>query len=253
VSSDDFDDRAVETAALREAIRARDEFISFAAHELKTPLSAMQLHVQMLLRSAQREGLAAIDPAKAVARLEAIGRQVGRLNDIIEHLLDVSRISRGRFDLAYASADLVEMAREAVAAAGGHVAQEGNAIEVRAEESVVGQWDRQRVLQILAILLSNAVKYGGGHPIEVSVARLGDRALVAVSDKGIGIAAADHARIFGCFERVEGAQPADSFGVGLWIADQIVQAMAGRIRLTSEPGKGARFEVDLPLAPPPRG
>ena len=113
----------------------------------------------------------------------------------------------------------------------------------------MGRWDAGRLHQILDNLLSNAVKYGRNKPIEVIVSALADKARLEVRDQGIGVAAEDQARIFERFERAASDRHFAGFGLGLWIVRRIVEAMGGRISVTSEPGVGSVFQVDLPRQP----
>ena len=113
-----------------------------------------------------------------------------------------------------------------------------------------GYWDRGRIEQVMTNLLTNAIKYGKGSPIEVAVASRGNAAVLAVSDQGIGISRTDQARIFERFERAVSSKNFGGLGLGLWIASQLVEAHSGTIRVTSELGKGATFEVALPVITP---
>jgi signal transduction histidine kinase len=123
----------------------------------------------------------------------------------------------------------------------------GCAIEVRADVPVVGKWDRLRVEQVLVNLLSNALKFCDKKPIEVAVERTEATALLTVRDQGIGIEPEDQERIFGRFERAS-AHELGGLGLGLYITGEIVKIHGGTIRVHSQPGEGARFVVELPLA-----
>src|SRR5262249_36278250 len=115
---------------------------------------------------------------------------------------------------------------------------------------VVGRWDRLRIDQIVTNLVSNAVKYGDGKPIAISVRAVGARAELVVRDHGVGIHAKDHARIFGRFERAVSGRSAGGLGLGLWITREFVLALGGSVGFTSEPGKGSTFVGDLPRGRP---
>jgi signal transduction histidine kinase len=109
-----------------------------------------------------------------------------------------------------------------------------------------GEWDRGRIEQVVVNLLSNAVKYGEGKPIDVTIEARGPQVVLIVADRGIGIAPADVARIFDPFERAAPVRHFAGLGLGLYVAQRIVAAHDGTIAVTSEPGRGARFEVTLP-------
>ena len=115
-------------------------------------------------------------------------------------------------------------------------------------QEVVGLWDRVRLDSVIGNLVSNAVKFGEGKPINVSVSCDGSVARIVVTDQGIGIAPEEQARIFGKFERAVSERHYGGFGLGLWVVRQIVEAHGGSIRVASEAGKGSTFVVELPLS-----
>jgi signal transduction histidine kinase/CheY-like chemotaxis protein len=242
-------------ADLQEAVQARDAFIAIAAHELRTPLSALQLQVQSLGR-ASAPGKADDLPETTKAKLALIDRQVSRLGKLIDSLLDVSRVRAGKLQIELEELDLAAVVRDVVARAGDEARRAGCSIELRADRAVSGQWDALRLDQIVTNLLSNAMKYGSGKPVEVLVEEDQDRARIVVSDHGIGVAPSDHERIFERFERLLSERHVGGFGLGLWIARAAVQAMGGTIHVESRLGEGATFVVELPrrlsVTPPPR-
>jgi PAS domain S-box-containing protein len=231
-------------SAAQEAIRVRDEFLSIASHELKTPLTPLQLQLDSLsavLRSSELES------DKLNRKLETANRQTRRLTKLVENLLDVSRISGGRLSLEREHFDLSEATTEVVERFGADAGAAGCRITVHADEPVVGLWDRLRLEQVLSNLLSNAIKYGAGKPIDVRVRQDGATARLTIEDQGIGIAPEDSSRIFGRFERAVPIRHYGGMGLGLYIARQIVDAHGGSIVVTSAPGRGSTFTVVLPL------
>jgi signal transduction histidine kinase len=175
---------------------------------------------------------------------------VGRLERLIEELLDVSRIQAGHLELRPERVDLGELAAEVVAVFRQHPAY-AERIQLQAEPAVVGNWDRGRVDQILTNLLSNAVKYGRDQPVRVSIRADDEFGVIDVSDEGIGIAAAEQARIFDRFERAAPAEHYGGIGLGLWIVKEVIEAMGGTISLRSEVDIGSTFTVRLPRNPGP--
>jgi signal transduction histidine kinase len=234
---------------LEEAVGARDALISIASHELRTPLAALQLHLDLMTRALLKHPQQESDPDRIMAKLATFERQIGRLSKLIDHLLDVSRITAGRLDLALEEVDLAAVARDVADRFDEVLRRADCAVTVRAPEPVVGCWDKLRVEQIITNLLSNAAKYGSGRPIDVEVAGDSETARLVVRDHGIGIPAEDQARIFERFERLLTGREAPGFGLGLWIVRQVVEGMQGQIRVTSEVGAGATFIVELPRRP----
>jgi PAS domain S-box-containing protein len=227
-------------AQAAEAIRLRDEFLSIASHELKTPLTALQLQ---LLNVQDRR----TDEERLARNLDRARRLASRLGELVETLLDVSRIATGRlrltlesFDLADATRDVVERFRDSARAAGCELS-----LDIAGE--CPGQWDRLRIEQVLTNLISNSIKYAAGQPIQVSLARQGDTAVLEVRDGGPGIPEADLSRIFERFERAASARHYGGMGLGLYVARQIAEAHGGRIAASNLPAGGAAFAVRLPL------
>lgn len=234
-----------------EAIQARDEFLSIASHELRTPLSALVLQlagVQNAIHEAEIQSL----NAKLIGKVDKAVRATGRLTTLVDSLLDVSRIASGRLQLKPEECDLADVARDMIEREADAARRAGCELRCHVEAPIRGVWDRVRVEQILANLLSNAMKYGPGKPIEVTVATAGDAATIAVQDHGIGVSKADVERIFGRFERAVSMRHYGGLGLGLYITRQLVDAHGGTIRVTSEPGAGAVFVVELPCRPEPR-
>jgi signal transduction histidine kinase len=233
---------------LEEAISARDDFLSIASHELRTPLTPIRLSVQSLKRKGQT--LAAVLPKGLSTQLETMDRQVGRLDTLINELLDVSRITVGRMDLELSDFDLTTMVREVVARFqqeldwGRHTVN----LELGAPGApVMGRWDRLRLDQVLSNLLSNAMKYGGDRRlIDIAVETGPDTVAIRVRDHGLGISKEDQERIFERFERLISVRHFGGFGLGLWIVRQVVEAHGGRVRVDSVLGEGSSFTVEVP-------
>jgi signal transduction histidine kinase len=232
-------------AALEQAIRARDDFLSIASHELKTPLTTLRLQVSGLLRAAEGARMN-LSEDKVRSRLGSIARSVDRLAELVDRMLDVTRITTGRLELDRQEVDLAALVREVVADLEPSLGESGSAVELRADAPVVGRWDRHRIEAVVTNLLTNAIKYGEGKPIEILVEDLGANGRVTVVDHGIGIAEADQRRIFERFERAVPARHFGGFGIGLWLSRQIVEAHGGRIAVSSSPGEGSCFEIELP-------
>jgi signal transduction histidine kinase len=231
---------------LLQAVRVRDEFLSMASHELKTPLTSLKVHIQGALRAATRRE-EAVPVAQYVAKLETLEQNVGRLAQLVDTMLDITRVSSGRLDFELGPVDLADVVREVASRFSEEAARAGCAVTVRGEAPVRGQWDRGRVDQVVTNLLSNALKYGAGRPVELVVAEDGAHASLRVRDEGIGIAELDRERIFERFERaVPEGEFYGGFGLGLWIVRQIVTGLGGSVDVASTLGQGSTFRVLLP-------
>jgi PAS domain S-box-containing protein len=241
-----LEDRARLYRKARAEVRERDEFLSIASHELRTPVAALQLQLQLLQRAATRSSDHV--PHAIEGKLDALERQTRRIGFLVGELLDVSRMRLGRLELSMEDSDLAEIARETI----GHLREEVEKSGSRLLLDLVptrGRFDRARVEQVITNLLVNAAKFGQGKPITVHVAPDGTRARLRVTDRGIGIPAEDQARVFERFERAVTAQHFGGLGLGLYIARQIVDAHGGEIRVESAPGAGTSFVVLLPREP----
>ncbi|MFP2910438.1 GAF domain-containing protein, partial [Pyxidicoccus sp. 3LFB2] len=229
----------------RQAVRLREEFLSIASHELKTPISALQLQVQGL-QSAQERSPEGLTPERLRRGLELVGRQVKRQTQLVNTLLDVSRLSAGRLELHPEPLDLGALVREVAERFEPELTRTGTPLELVLAPDAHGQWDRLRLDQVLTNLVSNAVKYGRGQPVRMVLTATDGRMRLEVSDGGIGIAAEHLSRLFHRFERAVSERHYGGFGLGLWIARQIVEAMGGHIAVRSELGVGSTFTVELP-------
>lgn len=230
----------------QDAIGARDEFLQIASHELKTPLTPLQMQLDTLARALVKAG---VQDDRLFAKLAAATRQTARLGRLVESLLDVSRITAGRFALELESCDLSALVREVAERSLDEAKQAGSALKVFAGEAVTGLWDRLRLEQIVSNLLSNAIKYGAGKPIEIDVSEADDTVRVAITDHGIGIQKEALGRIFGRFERGVSFRHYGGLGLGLFIARQFAQAHGGTIAVQSQPDAGSTFTLVLPRAP----
>jgi signal transduction histidine kinase len=206
------------------AVATRDEFIGVASHELKTPITSLQLQLDLALARAAEGG----DP-ELRRRLDAAGRQVRRLAALVDGLLDVTALAQGRLRLALEPTDLAEIVRDTVRLQADAIRRSGSDVRVEAPRPVPGRWDRARLQAIVTHLLHNALKFGGGAPIDVGVHASGAAASLVVRDHGIGIAPLDQERIFARFERAVPDEHTAGLGVGLWLVRRIAEAHGGAI------------------------
>ncbi|NOJ80995.1 DUF4118 domain-containing protein [Myxococcus xanthus] len=233
-------------AEAREAIRLRDEFMSIASHELKTPLTPLSLKLQALSRELARHPGSV--PRDLVENYVAVGaRQVQKLAELVGDLLDVSRISAGRLSLELEELELGSLVRDVVTRYEPQAARTGSSLQLEAGDfDIVGRWDRLRLEQVITNLVDNAVKYGDGRPIHVHLEPHDGGARLTVRDEGIGIEPQHLPRLFGRFERAVSERNYGGLGLGLYITRTLVEAMGGRVHVESRLGRGSTFTVELP-------
>jgi signal transduction histidine kinase len=238
--------------ALEQAVQARDEFLSAASHELRTPLTSTQLHVQSVLRRAESAPDDALSASWAAPQLRRASEQLGKLGQIVQGLVDAAQLrDPSAIELDLEDVDLGDVVRGVVSQFDDQVRR--GRLTLRFDpppEHVVGLWDRRRLEQVVFNLMSNAVKFADGKPVDVSVLPDGNMARLVVEDHGIGIAPEDVPRIFDRFERGVPVRHCGGFGLGLWIAKRIVESLGGHISARGAPGAGATFTVELPRVVP---
>jgi signal transduction histidine kinase len=233
-------------AGLNRKIHARDEFLSAASHELRTPITTLSLQTEGLLSVDPGSGHHAVLNDRLRRRLSAIRRQVVRLNQLVDQLLDVSQFIEGRLDLHPEELALQTLVIDAIDLMRDSATSAGSPLVLRLHNEVVGHWDRVRLGQVVTNLISNAIKFGCGRPIEVVLDADNTQARLDVRDLGEGIPRHEQQRIFERFERATSVQRHPGLGLGLWICKQIVDACHGTISVESEPGRGSTFSVQLP-------
>jgi PAS domain S-box-containing protein len=230
------------------ALRLRDEFLSVAAHELKTPITSLRGFAELLLK--QFEGPEGPDPERAQRALRTIDRQSVTLARLVDQLLDVARIGAGRLALECEPTDVAALVQRAVAAA--QARTQLHTLDVDAPPSLAARVDPLRIEQVLANLLDNAIKYspGGGRvTVTVSMPDL-VTVRVAVRDHGLGIPPESRGQIFEHFYQAHRQSHQSGLGLGLYISRQIVELHGGRIMAQFPEDGGTRLVMDLPLNSP---
>lgn len=220
-----------------------ENYVAVISHELRIPLTALRLQLDTALSATKSAGEI---HGPLIPRLESARRQVDRLVTMVDQLLDVSRMSAGKLELAIEPVDLMEVVRDVLERIGDQLTRARCQVDVVGPERVVGNWNRLGLEQVVTNLVINAAKYGCGQPIEIAVEATGEHVVLRVADRGIGIAEADQARIFERYEQVLGPRPHGGLGLGLWLVTRILGALGGRIHVESRLGQGATFVVELP-------
>ncbi|MBX9704303.1 MAG: PAS domain-containing sensor histidine kinase, partial [Silvanigrellaceae bacterium] len=244
----DITDQKHAEQVLKNAVEARDTFMSVASHELKTPLTSLKLQAQMRNRRLEKQDPSLMNIETFKKMFETDTRQVERLTRLVDDMLDISRLNTGKlildfetFDLCTLTLELLERFMPEFTLAECEVSIEHNV------ESLVGRWDVYRIEQVISNLLTNAMRYGAKKPIKIVLRKANNFAIVDIIDQGIGISPDDQQRIFQQFERAVSAHGVSGLGLGLYIVSQIVKAHGGFVDLKSELGEGSTFSLKLPL------
>jgi signal transduction histidine kinase len=224
---------------VKQALHARDEFLTLAAHELRTPFTSLRIACERLM--AESEGVA--NPA-VVTSAQRILRQSRRLTRLVNRMLDASLAERRVSLVQLQEVDLVPLVREVVDEL--RTTSRQSTIELTVPPAVIGRWDADRLQEVASNLIENAVKYGSDQPIRVTLAVEGDTAVLSVADRGIGIDPKVIPRLFEPYERGVSSKGYGGLGLGLFISREIVAAHGGTIEVTSELGVGSEFRARLP-------
>jgi PAS domain S-box-containing protein len=241
-------DNAILYERAQKAILARDEFLSIASHELKTPVTSLKLQIQITRRNVKPETGQIPSPEKLIKFLDIANAQVDRLTRLIEDLLDVSRIQAGKITFDFESVDLGELMHDVISRYADPLREAGCELTLQIEKKVMAEVDKGRFEQVMVNLISNSIKYAPGKPVRISLREAGNQAEISVKDSGPGIPAERLPRIFERFERAVSSRNISGLGLGLFITREILKAHGGTIRVISEPGKGTDFIVQLPKA-----
>ncbi len=223
------------------AVRMRDEFLAIASHELRTPLSTLVLRLGLLERHAAKGDIEQVQPS--VRRAQDQAERIGRL---VDRLLDVSQLASGRLKLDLAPCDLGEIINDVAERLSEQASNAGSEIRLAIGSGIVALADKFRLDEALSNVVSNAIKYGAGRPIDVQLETKDAKAVLVVEDRGIGIPAEDLSRIFGRFERTSVSRNYGGLGLGLYIASQIVEQHKGSITAENRTSGGTRFVIELP-------
>ncbi len=238
----------IRLAQAQEAVRIRDEFLSVAAHELRTPITALRLQLEYVQRLVHPLDARSEIRDEVLRKVNRAIKNTARLGGLVDSLFDVSRIASGTLSLSREDVNLLSLSQSVCDELMEKAGAAGCQLSAHGTKSAVGSWDRYRLEQILFNLISNAIKYGAGRPITVVVDADAEKARVVVRDQGIGVDEGDAERIFNRFERAVSTRHYGGLGLGLYIARHLAEAHGGCIRVISAPGAGAAFEVELPLA-----
>lgn len=245
----DIDEQKTIQEQISKTLNSRDEFLSVASHELKTPLTSLKLQAQVFKRAIDRNDPEGYSKERINAFSLQIDRQISRLTRLIEDMLDISRIRTGKLSITKDENNLVTIVEEVVDRMKLHFTSNNLPVpEITGCQSAIGLWDKLRIEQVVANLLTNAIRYGRKRPVIIHIECLPCNFVsLSVKDHGIGIAKENLNKIFDRFERVVDRSEVSGLGLGLFIAKQIVETHQGAIAVESVLNEGSTFYVHLPL------
>ena len=237
---------------LKNALQARDEFISMASHQLKTPLTSLKLNSQLFKRTLIKNGPnQAVSFERALLFAEQSEKQINKLNKIVEDMLNVSDLKMGQFNLAPEEFNLSEMINEVITTING---QDENKFDNQINLNICHNQqelnvflDKSRIEQVLVNLLSNSLRYGKGKKINVNLKIQDDKTLISIKDNGVGIAKENLGKIFEEYQKIETPNEITGMGLGLFVSKQIIESHGGKIWVDSELGLGSEFKIELPF------
>lgn len=240
-------DQKASEEELKNALASRDEFLSIASHELKTPLTSLKIQNQFQARLQKKRDPQAFSEEKIISHTQASERLIGRLERLIDDMLDIARIRTNRLTMKREIANLNQVIKDVIERMQGQfVMATGHKVKFQGIDEAYGYIDVLRIEQVVANLLQNALKYGRGKPVEVELKDSTESLLLSCTDQGMGISEENCEKIFDRFERAIDANEVSGLGLGLYISKQIVLAHTGKIWVTSSLGKGSTFYVELP-------
>jgi signal transduction histidine kinase len=231
---------------LTRSLALSDEFLSTLGHELRNPLAPIYMQAQYLLAAVRQGEPKALSSAWMVTQLEGFCRRLQKFLEMLNRIMDVSRMSAGQLELELEEVDLVEIVRDVSSNFDRELGAARSELRLELPPRLIGNWDRMRVEQIFTNLLSNAIRYGAGRPIEVRADGDLEQITLSVKDQGVGIAEENQRRIFERFERAGKTRSSGGFGIGLWTVRQSCHALGGHVAVKSQPGEGSEFTVILP-------
>lgn len=227
-----------------EATKIRDEFISIASHELKTPLTSLKLQTQMTKRQITHPEFILKD--KMTKQLEYTINQIDRLNKLVDAMLDISRINTGKFVIHKTHFNFSELLEELIERFTPQFDAVGITVKNYITPGIVVFCDPYKIEQVVNNLFSNVIRYAPHKPVKVGLRLEKDKILFNVEDEGMGIARANLERIFERFERI--SSTISGLGLGLYITREILNLHQGTIRVESQLGVGSNFIIELPAS-----
>lgn len=228
------------------SLRAKDEFLSLASHELRTPITAIKLQLESV-KSYLSMNKEKITPDVLSQNIDSQLQRISDFSALVEELLDVSQIRLDRLEITPTQFDISETIQNVIHKYQPQIDKAECTLQTNIEENIIGSWDKERIVQMVTHLLSNIVKHAPKTKISVSVKRLRDKVSIAVQDSGPGIPKDIQGKMFERFERAASHMNVSGLGLGLYITRKLVDAHRGNLFLVSNENEGTKIVIDLPL------
>ncbi len=233
--------------SLSESVQARDEFMSIASHELKTPITGMKLQTQMFKRAIRNNSPQAFEPTRVTEIIHAVDHGLDRMTRLVEDMLDISRIQLGKLSMECEPTDISKLVAEIIDRLKPELTSAGINVKTKLTDELRCNLDRFRFEQVLTNLATNAIRYAANANVEVELKQEVNNLVLRFRDHGPGVPKADHEKIFKRFERLVSADKTSGMGLGLYICREIVEAHGGSIRIDAETSPGTCFLIELPI------
>lgn len=230
----------------KSAIQLRDDFISIASHELRTPITSMNLQIEVLRNIVESIRPASKDGETMHRFLDSTKNQLYRLTRLVDDMLDISRIDSGKLKFYFRKNQLKKIIQDVLNRFDDQIRSANLEVKFFCEKDIEFHCDGERMDQVITNLMTNAIRYGSKSPIHIYLEEQTDKIVIKVQDFGRGIAKEDHDRIFKRFERAHTSEDVSGLGLGLYINKQIVEEHKGKLLLESELEQGSTFIVELP-------
>lgn len=233
----------------KEAVQFRDDFLSIAGHELKTPMTTLRMQIQMALRNLKSGKIFSSELHEKM--LNNCLKQSNRLTSLVNGLLDITHIKQGKFKFQFNDADVSEIIRSVSSEMSQHVGPSGTKIDLELPPGLMAKVDTRRIEQVFLNLYINSSKYAPGSDIKIKASEENQSLKITYQDFGPGIDPSMQSRVFQRFERSSYNDHISGLGLGLYIVKKIVEGHNGNIKLTSRTGEGVMFEIIIPRAEAP--
>lgn len=228
---------------------ARDEFISIASHEFKTPITALKLRLALTKRKIDLVKKTAPSAEEMIDCIQTADQQADRLTSLVDELLDMTRIQRGKFSFSFEEMELTQLINEVIDRFKDESKRSGNTIQLNQDQKLMVHWHRSRMDQVFTNLISNSLKYAPGSQIMISASQLHNNIRIEFYDNGPGISKEKQIRIFNRFVGGHSSQRVEGLGLGLYIVREIIKGHRGTIAVESAIGQGTKFIIELPINP----